>query len=204
MRISNCIQLSLIPVILLVFLFPSCRPEEKPCDTALQDSLNVRELRLKEREIALQERELAFEERQRNSGGQSGTPANAADHMGPKRLDDDPALLRSKSGSGLRAEDEHKAAYKKPVLDFPGQFPESSERALEIRDVEHQTSWGMKIMLNEIYARHGFLFRDPDLRKHFARESWYKGSQKNLSAIHLTALEQQNIAFINSQSPHAK
>ena len=51
-------------------------------------------------------------------------------------------------------------------------------------------------MLNEIYARHGYIFREKDMRKHFAREKWYKGKEKNMSKISLSPNEVQNVAFI--------
>ena len=91
-----------------------------------------------------------------------------------------------------------------PSSKYPGQFPESSERLLTNKDVEHQTAWGMKVMMNEIYARHGYVFKDADLRKHFRREKWYKGTEKNLKKIKLTDIEIQNIAFIKDAQLHPK
>ena len=70
---------------------------------------------------------------------------------------------------------------KKKSSHLPGQFPESSERLITEKDVEHQTPWGMKVMLNEIYARQGYIFKDADLRKHFAKEKWYRGRQRSLA-----------------------
>ena len=87
---------------------------------------------------------------------------------------------------------------KKPASRYPGQFPESSERLLTDRDVEHQTIWGMRVMMNEIYARHGYIFRERDLRKHFATEKWYRGKERDLRKITLTPTEIQNIAFIKN------
>src|SRR5436305_1539379 len=81
------------------------------------------------------------------------------------------------------------------VSPYPGQFPESSERLLTNRDVEHQTAWGMKVMMNEIYARHHYVFREKELRKHFAREKWYRGREHNMKNIKLSDIEIQNIAF---------
>jgi hypothetical protein len=72
------------------------------------------------------------------------------------------------------------------------------------KDVEHQTPWGMKVMMNEIYARQGFIFKEADLKKHFAKEKWYKRKDRNMSKIKLSDTEVQNIAFIKQHMPAAK
>jgi hypothetical protein len=87
---------------------------------------------------------------------------------------------------------------------FPGQFPESSERLLTEKDMEHRTPWGLKVMQNEIYARHGYIFKDAALRKHFRKEKWYKGKENNMNNIKLTPIEKQNIDFIKEHNPRAK
>lgn len=85
-----------------------------------------------------------------------------------------------------------------------GQYPESSERLLTEKDVEHVTPWGMKVMMNEIYARHGLVFKDAAMRKHFRKEKWYKGTEKNMKKVKLSDTEIQNIAFIRQHQPKAK
>ena len=47
----------------------------------------------------------------------------------------------------------------------------------------------------EIYARHGKVFKDKWLQKYFASFDWYKANPKYTDAV-LTAVEQQNIASI--------
>jgi hypothetical protein len=205
------IYIALGGLLLAGALTPSCKSDEKVCDTALQDSLQVREMRLREREMDLREREMVIMERERTLGITPGSPGSYS--------------YRSENESGLRAEgssgsrgaegansgratgrnrlqgygnDPRGVAYKKPVLAFPGQYPESSERVLNEKDMEHQTSWGKRVMLNEIYARHGYIFPDAELKRHFADESWYKGTEKSMAKLKLTALEKQNIAFIQS------
>jgi hypothetical protein len=86
----------------------------------------------------------------------------------------------------------------------PGQYPESSERLLTDQDLEHITPWGAKVMMNEIYARHGFVFKDAALKKHFRKEKWYKAREKNLKKIRLTDTEIQNIAFIKQHQTKTK
>jgi hypothetical protein len=86
----------------------------------------------------------------------------------------------------------------------PGQYPESSERLLTEKDMEHMTPWGLTVMENEIYARHGYVFRDADLRKHFRGEKWYKGKYRSMKSLKLTDTERQNISFIRRHKPKAK
>lgn len=86
----------------------------------------------------------------------------------------------------------------------PGQYPEASERLLSEKDIEHVTPWGMKVMQNEIYARKGYIFKDATLRKHFRKERWYKGKERNLKNIKLSDIEIQNLAFLKEHNPKAK
>lgn len=78
---------------------------------------------------------------------------------------------------------------------YPGEFPEGSARVLTSKDLDYLSPWGLKVMLNEIYARHGMTFTDGSLRDHFNRQSWYKGNASDVSG-QLTPVERQNIEFI--------
>ena len=199
------IAVAIAGLIAIAAITPSCKPDEKPCDTALQDSLNIREIRLKEREMALREREMAIMERERALGisNSSGGSYSGSASTGSATASTSDSRPTTKNGLKNYSNDPKSAAYKPPVLAFPGQYPESSERMLAEKDVEHLTPWGMKVMLNEIYARNGYIFTDADLKKHFARESWYKGTEKNLRKIKLTPTERENIAFIQKQQQEA-
>lgn len=79
----------------------------------------------------------------------------------------------------------------------PGYYPEASTRPLTEADTRYLTKWGHSVMLNEIYARHGMTFSDPDLNEHFGSFGWYNAKSANVDA-ELTALERENIAFLNS------
>jgi hypothetical protein len=92
----------------------------------------------------------------------------------------------------------------KTVSTTPGQYPESSERLLTETDVEHVTPWGLKVMMNEIYARHGYVFTDATMKKHFRKEKWYKGKERKMKNIKLSDTEIQNIAFIKQHQNKAK
>lgn len=54
-----------------------------------------------------------------------------------------------------------------------GTFPESSARLLEEQDVSNLTKEELEVMRNEIYARHGYSFKDIAMRRYFDTIQWY-------------------------------
>ena len=53
----------------------------------------------------------------------------------------------------------------------------------------------LRLMRNEIMARHGYVFQAQDLKDYFGREPWYKPGTDN-SAIKLSFIEQLNVDLI--------
>ena len=76
-----------------------------------------------------------------------------------------------------------------------GQHPEASTRVLKTADVENLRPEDLRIMRNEIYARHGYTFRIKDMREHFDEQDWYMPISFNVST-QLTPLEQRNEVLI--------
>jgi hypothetical protein len=56
----------------------------------------------------------------------------------------------------------------------------------------------LRLMRNEILARHGYVFQAKDLQEYFSRQSWYKPCTDN-AAIALSVIEQLNIELIKSE-----
>lgn len=54
-----------------------------------------------------------------------------------------------------------------------GEYPEASQRELTYVDVEDKTELELGIMRNEIYARHGYSFKNMDYRRYFEDTDWY-------------------------------
>lgn len=73
--------------------------------------------------------------------------------------------------------------------------PYSSERLLTENDLYNKTSKELRIMRNEIYARHGYIFQSKDLREYFSSKSWYSEKYNDVSFL-LTEIEERNILFI--------
>ena len=189
---------ALLPLAALL-TFSACSEEEEPCDPAKEQVLALREAELDKREADLLARERALGARSSTSGDASYTAGNRSTEA------PDPTYADTRTRTTPRATDksrrpappiEDRVAYRKAIY-FPGQYPEASERTLTATDLEHQSAWGKKVMMNEIYARYGLIFTEPDLRKHFNGESWYKGTKKTVDGK-LTPVERQNIALIRA------
>lgn len=76
-----------------------------------------------------------------------------------------------------------------------GMFPESSTRLLEDADVSNLREEELEFMRNEIYARHGYSFKDLQDRRQFDTVSWYVPMGIDIREK-LTDIEVQNIDLI--------
>ena len=76
-----------------------------------------------------------------------------------------------------------------------GRFPKASDSLLTEADLFRMKKEDMIIMLNEVYARHHFKFKDVRLNDYFSQQEWYKAEYDDVSA-RLTDIEQKNITFI--------
>ncbi len=56
----------------------------------------------------------------------------------------------------------------------------------------------LRLMRNEILARHGWKFQSKDLQEHFGKQSWYKPVADN-KTIKLNIIEQTNVQMIKSE-----
>ena len=77
----------------------------------------------------------------------------------------------------------------------PGKYPEGSTRLLTDEDVAGKSPRELKIMKNEIYARHGYIFKTPELKSYFESQPWYKPTSDDVTNL-LSNIEIQNAAFI--------
>lgn len=86
----------------------------------------------------------------------------------------------------------------KSNYDIHGDYPEASIRYLTYSDIYGKSKWELGVMRNEIYARHGYIFRkNISIRNHFLRQSWYYPQYYNVDHL-LSDIEKYNIAFIKS------
>jgi hypothetical protein len=79
----------------------------------------------------------------------------------------------------------------------PGIYPEASQRMLKFSDVSGLTSWDLKVMRNEIFARHGYIFKTQDMLDYFSQQTWYRPLYEDVQYM-LTVVEKKNLEFIKS------
>lgn len=78
---------------------------------------------------------------------------------------------------------------------YPGKFPIASQRLLTQEDITGLNKWDLKVMRNEIFARHGYIFKTPDMKTYFENQPWYSGTEADVTRM-LSPTEQQNVSFI--------
>lgn len=78
-----------------------------------------------------------------------------------------------------------------------GWWPQTSKIVLSVSILSLFDKSQLRLMRNEIYARHGWQFSSEDLKSHFSKFSWYKPSGNN-STIKLSDLEQFNVDLIKA------
>ena len=76
-----------------------------------------------------------------------------------------------------------------------GQYPQSTTTPLKEADVENMKPADLRIMRNEIYARHGYSFKLADMREHFDKLDWYMPMAIDITTK-LTKTEKNNAALI--------
>jgi hypothetical protein len=79
---------------------------------------------------------------------------------------------------------------------YEGRFPQTSFRILNRAEVNQLSKYDLRIMLNEIYARYGYIFKEgSEMDLYFSKQDWYRGDHKNVDNF-LTDLEKENIKLI--------
>ncbi|MCQ2287911.1 MAG: YARHG domain-containing protein [Muribaculaceae bacterium] len=76
-----------------------------------------------------------------------------------------------------------------------GMWPFASERLLSMGILCDYDKTLLRLMRNEIYARHGWSFSDPELKFYFESQPWYINLGDN-SRVTLTPLEKKNVQSI--------
>lgn len=81
------------------------------------------------------------------------------------------------------------------TVDACGIFPEASTRLLTAHDLAGRSPWELRVMRNEIFARHGYIFKTPEMHSYFARQQWYIPLHDDVSRF-LSDIEVQNAEMI--------
>lgn len=87
--------------------------------------------------------------------------------------------------------------------DMTGEYilPESDTQYISSRDVAYLTNRELRLARNEIFARHGRMFDDPELSVYFNATSWYDGTipSSSFSDDSLSRVEKANIEVIKAE-----
>ncbi len=71
-----------------------------------------------------------------------------------------------------------------------------STRRLTEEDLSGLSKEELRIARNEIYARHGYMFKSADLKEYFGSKSWYQPIFNETSSLDLNEYELYNVDFI--------
>ncbi|TAF34710.1 MAG: YARHG domain-containing protein [Cytophagales bacterium] len=82
-------------------------------------------------------------------------------------------------------------------LDFPGKYPHTATRLIKASEIQSMSKDELRIMRNEIYARHGMIFKTPLMKSYFNTVRGYNPRYDDVSKM-LSKIENQNIATIKS------
>ena len=83
--------------------------------------------------------------------------------------------------------------------DVPGRFPEASTRLLTRRDLVNRSQWELRVMRNEIFARHGYIFKSAEMYSYFNRQQWYSPRYDDISG-RLSDIEARNVKLLRSSN----
>jgi hypothetical protein len=78
-----------------------------------------------------------------------------------------------------------------------------SAREIDQHELEGLFPEAARRLRNEIFARHGRVFKDPLLQSYFASQDWYHANPK-FDLTSLTPIERKNVATIQSYEARAK
>jgi hypothetical protein len=86
-----------------------------------------------------------------------------------------------------------------------GRWPWTSGRLIQPGELGALSPGELELMRNEIYARHGWIFRRPELRNYFESQPWYRPRSDNAYnsnqqvEAELTPIERRNLQIIISR-----
>lgn len=71
-----------------------------------------------------------------------------------------------------------------------------SQRYISYEDIMNYDKGQIRVLRNSIYARHGRIFKDKNLRNYFNAQDWYRGYRKEIPQRELNKYERANIDFL--------
>jgi hypothetical protein len=76
-------------------------------------------------------------------------------------------------------------------------LPDSDKRVLSEEDIANLSKGQLRLARNEIYARHGYVFKSADLQKYFSSKSWYNADPSYDGS--LNEVEKENVKLLKAR-----
>lgn len=86
------------------------------------------------------------------------------------------------------------------ATDASGQlFPQSSSQQISQDQISSLSDNQLQESINELYARHGYAFKDPAIRAYFEQFSWYNPTVDDMKSITFNSTEQDNLKRLSAE-----
>ena len=76
------------------------------------------------------------------------------------------------------------------------QYDWLSTQYVTYSDIQYLDRGQVRVLKNSIYARHGYKFKDKNLRSYFNSQYWYNGYRSSIPSREFNKVEQYNIKFL--------
>lgn len=106
-----------------------------------------------------------------------------------------PAPASQKANSAAIVGQEEKPATSSVPGAIPGKFPQAASRLLNAADLAGFSASDLKLIRNEIFARHSYIFKNSRIQSYFADQQWYTPKYTEVFS-RLTETEKANIELI--------
>ena len=163
--------------------------EKKTSDTTDQNKENNSE----QASLAENENESAMEQSTVSTETRSDTNAQPGANVQSSAEGGNAAVQNPATGEYLYAESASRLLSTADVSNFQSRYPNSmfpGERSIT------------QMIINEMYARHGYIFKDQALTDYFAQKSWYTPRTADMEEIYpvMNDVEQANVTLLRTYS----
>lgn len=76
------------------------------------------------------------------------------------------------------------------------QYDWLGQRYATWNDIKYLDAGQIRVLKNSIYARHGYIFKDSNLRAYFNSQWWYRGWRSTVPSSAFNRYENANIKFL--------
>ena len=163
--------------------------EKKTSDATDQNKENASE----QASLAENEKENTMEQSTVSMEMQADANTQADANAQPGAEGGNVAVQTPATGEYLYAESASRLLTTADVSNFQARYPNSmfpGERSIT------------QMIINEMYARHGYIFKDPALTDYFVQKSWYTPRTADMEEIYpvMNAVEQANVTLLRTYS----